>query len=152
METHPHGATSLLPQLRVLSQLAQTPDAALLGGCCSRSVASAVSDSVRPHRRQPTELPRPGLLQAGHLGRLEESYSRSSSYPGHFATRGSKSRGPGSSGDTLLVEQWGFSQHPCPAWPALPVPRAASQLRGCLCPILPCDPPSTSSFPPRVFR
>ena len=93
--------------------------------------------TLRPHRRQPTELPRPGLLQAGHLGRLEESYSRSSSYPGHFATRGSKSRGPGSSGDTLLVEQWGFSQHPCPAWPALPVPRAASQLRACLCPILP---------------
>ena len=48
METHPHGATSLLPQLRVLSQLAQTPDAALLGGCCSRSVASAVSDSATP--------------------------------------------------------------------------------------------------------
>ena len=27
--------------------------------CCCYSVASAVSDSVRPHRRQPTRLPRP---------------------------------------------------------------------------------------------
>ena len=28
--------------------------------CCCCSVASVVSDSVRPHRRQPTRLPRPG--------------------------------------------------------------------------------------------
>ena len=27
--------------------------------CCHRQVASVVSDSVRPHRRQPTRLPRP---------------------------------------------------------------------------------------------
>ena len=27
--------------------------------CCCCSVASVVSDSVRPHRRQPTRLPRP---------------------------------------------------------------------------------------------
>ena len=27
--------------------------------CCRRSGASVVSDSVRPHRRQPTRLPRP---------------------------------------------------------------------------------------------
>ena len=27
--------------------------------CCCRQVASVVSDSVRPHRRQPTRLPRP---------------------------------------------------------------------------------------------
>ena len=30
-----------------------------LGGCCCCEVASVVSDSVRPHRRQPTRLPRP---------------------------------------------------------------------------------------------
>ena len=28
--------------------------------CCCCCVASVVSDSVRPHRRQPTRLPRPG--------------------------------------------------------------------------------------------
>ena len=32
---------------------------ALLCCCCCCSVASVVSDSVRPHRRQPTRLPRP---------------------------------------------------------------------------------------------
>ena len=31
----------------------------LNGLCCCCSVASVVSDSVRPHRRQPTGLPRP---------------------------------------------------------------------------------------------
>ena len=31
----------------------------LLCSCCCCSVASVVSDSVRPHRRQPTRLPRP---------------------------------------------------------------------------------------------
>ena len=45
-------------------------------------------------------------LCAALLGRLEVSYSRSSSYPGHFATRGRKSRDPCSSRDPLLVEQW----------------------------------------------
>src|SRR5574341_83248 len=30
-----------------------------LNGCCCRQVASVVSDSVRPHRRQPTRLLRP---------------------------------------------------------------------------------------------
>ena len=33
--------------------------------CCC--VASVVSDSVRPHRRQPTRLPVPGILQARTL-------------------------------------------------------------------------------------
>ena len=32
--------------------------------CCCCWVASVVSDSVRPHRRQPTRLPAPGILQA----------------------------------------------------------------------------------------
>ena len=32
--------------------------------CCCCQVASVVSDSVRPHRRQPTRLPRPWILQA----------------------------------------------------------------------------------------
>ena len=31
----------------------------LLGTCCCCSVASVVSDSVRPHRQQPTRLPHP---------------------------------------------------------------------------------------------
>ena len=32
--------------------------------CCSCYVALVVSDSVRPHRQQPTRLCRPGILQA----------------------------------------------------------------------------------------
>ena len=32
---------------------------AIKGCCCCCQVASVVSDSVRPHRRQPTRLPRP---------------------------------------------------------------------------------------------
>ena len=35
--------------------------------CCCCQVASVVSNSVRPHRRQPTRLPVPGLLQARTL-------------------------------------------------------------------------------------
>ena len=30
-----------------------------IGGCCCCKVTSVVSDSVRPHRRQPTRLPHP---------------------------------------------------------------------------------------------
>ena len=36
---------------------------------------SAVSDSVRPHRRQPTRLPVPGILQARTLGWVAISFS-----------------------------------------------------------------------------
>ena len=35
--------------------------------CCCCCVASVVSASVRPHRRQPTRLPVPGILQARTL-------------------------------------------------------------------------------------
>ena len=35
--------------------------------CCCCCVASVVSDSVRPHRRQPTRPPVPGILQARTL-------------------------------------------------------------------------------------
>ena len=35
--------------------------------CCCCCVSSVVSDSVRPHRRQPTRLPVPGILQARTL-------------------------------------------------------------------------------------
>ena len=43
--------------------------------CCCCSVASAVSDSVRPHRRQPTRLPRPWDLQARTLEWVAISFS-----------------------------------------------------------------------------
>ena len=35
--------------------------------CCCCCIASVGSDSVRPHRRQPTRLPVPGILQARTL-------------------------------------------------------------------------------------
>ena len=38
--------------------------------CCCCEVASVVSDSVRPHRQQPTRLLRPGILQARTLSGL----------------------------------------------------------------------------------
>ena len=41
--------------------------------CCC--VASVVSDSVRPHRRQPTRLPIPGILQARTLEWVAISFS-----------------------------------------------------------------------------
>ena len=41
--------------------------------CCC--IASVVSDSVRPHRRQPTRLPVPGILQARTLERVAISFS-----------------------------------------------------------------------------
>ena len=36
--------------------------------CCCCSVASVVSDSVRPHRRQPTRLPRPWDSPGKNIG------------------------------------------------------------------------------------
>jgi len=39
------------------------------------AVASVVSDSVRPHRQQPTRLPVPGILQARTLERVAISFS-----------------------------------------------------------------------------
>ena len=37
--------------------------------------ASVVSNSVRPHRRQPTRLPVPAILQAGTLEWIAISFS-----------------------------------------------------------------------------
>ena len=45
------------------------------GCCCCCWVASVVSDSVRPHRRQPTRLPRLGILQARTLEWISISFS-----------------------------------------------------------------------------
>ena len=41
--------------------------------CCY--IASVVSDSVQPHRRQPTRLPVPGILQARILEKIAISSS-----------------------------------------------------------------------------
>ena len=41
----------------------------------SESDTSVVSDSVRPHRRQPTRLPIPGILQARTLEWVAISFS-----------------------------------------------------------------------------
>ena len=46
--------------------------------CCCCWVASVVSDSVRPHRRQPTRLPFPGILQARTLEWVAISFSNTS--------------------------------------------------------------------------
>ena len=43
--------------------------------CCCCWVTSVVSDSVRPHRRQPTRLPIPGILQARTLEWVAISFS-----------------------------------------------------------------------------
>ena len=43
--------------------------------CCCYWVASLVSDSVRPQRRQPTRLPLPGILQARTLEWVAISFS-----------------------------------------------------------------------------
>ena len=43
--------------------------------CCCRQVASVMSDSVRPHRWQPTRLPVPGILQARTLEWVAISFS-----------------------------------------------------------------------------
>ena len=43
--------------------------------CCCCCVTSVVSDSVRPHRRQPTRLPVPGILQARPLEWVAISFS-----------------------------------------------------------------------------
>ena len=43
--------------------------------CCCCYVTSVVSDSVQPHRRQPTRLPVPGILQARTLEWVAISFS-----------------------------------------------------------------------------
>ena len=43
--------------------------------CCCCWVTSVVSNSVKPHRRQPTMLPVPGILQARTLERIAISFS-----------------------------------------------------------------------------
>ena len=43
--------------------------------CCCCCIASVVSDSVWPHRRQPTSLPCPGILQARTLEWVAISFS-----------------------------------------------------------------------------
>ena len=43
--------------------------------CCCCQVPSVVSDLVRLHRRQPTRLPVPGILQARTLERVTISFS-----------------------------------------------------------------------------
>ena len=45
------------------------------GVCFGCQVTSVVSDSVRPHRRQPTRLPVPGILQARTLEWVAISFS-----------------------------------------------------------------------------
>ena len=57
-------------------EIPQTEDpGGLQSCCCYSSVASVVSDSVRPHRRQPTRLPVPGILQARTLEWVAISFS-----------------------------------------------------------------------------
>ena len=49
-------------------------------GCCCCWVASVVSDSVRPHRPQPTRLPIPGILQARTLEWVAISFSNAGNW------------------------------------------------------------------------
>ena len=46
-----------------------------VSGCCCCYVTSVMSDTVRPHRRQPTRLPVPGILQARTLESVAISFS-----------------------------------------------------------------------------
>ena len=46
-----------------------------IAAAAAAAVASVVSDSVRPHRRQPTRLPRPWDLQARTLEWIAISFS-----------------------------------------------------------------------------
>ena len=43
--------------------------------CCCCSVASVVSDSVQPHRQQPTRIPVPGILQTRTVEWVAISFS-----------------------------------------------------------------------------
>ena len=54
----------------------------LLGRPCCCWAASVVSDSVRPHRRQPTRLPIPGILQARTLEWVAISFSNAWKWKG----------------------------------------------------------------------
>ena len=56
-------------------QKSQTQFSACCCCCCCCWVASVVSDSVRPHRRQPTSSPFPGILQARILEWVAISFS-----------------------------------------------------------------------------
>ena len=47
----------------------------ITNSCCCCCVALVVSDSVQPHRRQPTRLPVPGILQARTLEWVAISFS-----------------------------------------------------------------------------
>ena len=47
----------------------------LISTAAAAAVASIVSDSVRPLRRQPTRLPAPGILQARTLEWVAISFS-----------------------------------------------------------------------------
>ena len=47
----------------------------MIGCCCCCYVALVMSDSVRPHRWQPTRLPIPGILQARTLEWVAISFS-----------------------------------------------------------------------------
>ena len=80
-ETHPHS-----PRHHCLGPV--------LGQLAWETAAPAQPFQPCPTPCDPTDGSPPGAPPLGcsrqqHLGRLEESYSRSSSYPGHFATRGS---------------------------------------------------------------
>ena len=49
----------LIATLHIVTKCWKQPTCPYIGCCCYCWVASVVSDSVQPHRRQPTRLPRP---------------------------------------------------------------------------------------------
>ena len=59
-EDSTHGHHQMVDiEIRLIVFFAAEDGEALCCCCCCCCVASVVSDSVRPHRRQPTRLPRP---------------------------------------------------------------------------------------------
>ena len=70
--------------------------------CCCCQVTSVVSNSVRPHRQQPTRLPVPGILQAKTLEWVAISFSNVWKW---------KVKGNSLSRVRLLVTPWTASAH-----------------------------------------
>ena len=58
-----------------LTQLAKAGAQDMQVSCCCCCVTLVVSNSVQPHRRQPTRLPVPGILQARTLEWVAISFS-----------------------------------------------------------------------------
>ena len=96
--------------------------------CCCCCIASVLSDSVRPHRRQPTRLSVPGILQARTLEWVAISFSN--------AWKG-KVKGKSLSRVWLLATPWTAAHQAPPSmgfsrqkyWSGVPLPSLSHDTR-----------------------